>query len=340
MAIYRIILASRGLSFPGTDQATLLSAAEQAGFRLPRSCTAGTCGICYARLLEGIVREGPRGPLTNSATHAGQEILSCLAIPQTDCIIEVANVLAPGEFPVSQVSCQVSDVRPLSPDIKQVILRLPAGKKILWQAGHYLEILLPDTTACPFSIANAPGDDRHVELHVRRTPDSALSDQIDGLLTPGNLVKVRLPKGRCLLPKDALDGPLLFIAGSTGFAPIKAMLEHCLRQGLRHPAALYWGGRQPSDIYLHDLAVQWAQQHPLFHYEAVVSEADADDQWQGRTGLVHQAVLADLPTLSDWRIVVGGSPPMVYAIYDDFIQAGMLPEQMMSDVFDYAPRPA
>jgi CDP-4-dehydro-6-deoxyglucose reductase len=116
------------------------------------------------------------------------------------------------------------------------------------------------------------------------------------------------------------------------------MLEECFTHGLRHPVALYWGGRRPQDIYLHELAENWARSHPLFSYNPVVSEAQATDHWHGRTGLVHQAVLADIDSLAAWRIVVGGSPAMVYAIFDDFVAAGMAPEQMISDVFDYAPR--
>ncbi|MDX1694606.1 MAG: hypothetical protein R3208_12640 [Ketobacteraceae bacterium] len=166
------------------------------------------------------------------------------------------------------------------------------------------------------------------------------------MLGSGEMIHVRLPSGDCTLnhiygDDDIRTGttPLVFLAGSTGFAPVKAMIEYCFQEGLQRPVVLYWGGRTEDDLYQHGLAREWQQKHPNFTYIPVVSEPENSPGWKGRSGFVHKALMEDmLPFDSNTQIIAGGSPGMVHAAYDDFMAAGLAKHQLHSDVFAYAPR--
>jgi len=97
---------------------------------------------------------------------------------------------------------------------------------------------------------------------------------------------------------------------------------------------LYWGGRRPRDLYMHDKAQEWARTLPGFSYVPVVSEALAEDAWTGRTGFVHQAVMQDLPDLSGHQVYACGAPIMVESARRDFTQLCGLPDEaFFADAF-------
>lgn len=317
------------------DGQTILEAAIQQGLYFPWGCDAGTCRVCSGRLLKGSVQLKHSQQIITSESPEADAILSCLAYPLSDITIEVPRVQPPGQFPVQTVSAQIIDVRQANPDVKIVRFRLPAGKKILYSAGQYCELLLDADTNAAFSIANAPRDDRTLELHIRANPDSNSYPVLEPRLLPGELIRMKLGMGDVTL--HALNGAekILLLAGSTGFSQIKALIEALLQAGDPRPLYLYWGGRQSSDLYLHDWAQQQAAQHPTLHYVPVVSDQQG---WPGRQGFVHRAFLQDVQDFVGWKVVGGGSPGMVYAALDDFVAAGMHPEQILSDVFVYCPR--
>lgn len=259
-------------------------------------------------------------------------------------------MLEKGELPQHTLACQVQAIAPLNHDVTQYLLKLPAGKQPAYYPGQYLELLLnpgtADEQAFPFSIANAPNHERLLELHVRHMPDSESLARLQQIMTAGEIIHVRLPSGNCTLQHivgdDALHSgtaPLVFLAGSTGFAPVKAMLEYCFTHQVSRPLILYWGGRTSADIYQHALALDWQGAHANFQYIPVVSEPEKSPDWKGRTGFVHKALLDDLlPFDAELQIIAGGSPGMVHAAYDDLVAAGLDASQIHSDVFAYAPR--
>ncbi len=117
------------------------------------------------------------------------------------------------------------------------------------------------------------------------------------------------------------------LASGTGFAPIKAIVEHMQNKGIKREVVLYWGGRRPKDLYMHELAQQWAQSIPGFSYVPVISEATADDNWLGRTGFVHHAVMQDLPDLSAYDVYACGAPAMVESARKDFVHGCQLADE-------------
>ncbi|HAG97116.1 MAG: CDP-6-deoxy-delta-3,4-glucoseen reductase [Pseudomonadales bacterium] len=315
---------------------TVLQAATRQGFRVPRACDAGVCLLCKGRLMAGKARH-KHGNITLDASDGPVEpVFCCLIYPISDLQVEIEHVLAPGQLPSQEVTAKIQSIEQATPDVKIVQLLLPAGKKIDFHPGQYLQIIIDPETVAAFSIANAPREDRTIELHIREAPDSDSYALLAKRLQEGELLQLSLPHGETTLHKLQDDKKLIFIAASTGFSQIRSLLEGMVAAGDERPVTIYWGARTARDLYRHDDMKAYAFLHPQFKYIPVVSD---QPEWPARKGLVHEAVLKDLQAdFSHCTIVCGGSPAMVYATLDDFVAAGMQPEQMISDVFDYAPR--
>lgn len=237
-------------------------------------------------------------------------------------------------LPVHEVTCRILGTEPLNRDVTRAWLRLPAAPPIRWYAGQYLELLLAGG-ACPFSIATAPDEERRdLELHVRSSEDNPSSLEVMAALTDNETIDVRLPGGERYI--DAVpQQPVWLICGSTGFAPAKAMIEHLRARGFRRPLRLFWGARTREDLYLDELARDWAAEIPDFDYIPVLSEEDAAGY---RSGTACEAALEFLPAAEMPLVHVAGSPAMAWATFDALVAAGVPEYLIHSDVFDYAPR--
>ncbi len=243
-------------------------------------------------------------------------------------------------WPQLTCTCEVLGVRLLGASVYEVRLRVPElGEEVGFHAGQYLELVMEDGRSVPYSIASAPSQ-QELELHILNQGEESLSDQVLALFNSQKAVQIRLAMGECILYPDHLTAQeeLLFIAAGTCFGQMKSMIEHALNEGINNTIHLYWGVREEQQFYLRCLAESWAADHPQVHFVPVVSEEL--DGWQGRTGMVHQAVLDDFPSLKDVRAYVCGSPAMVYAVEDAFLEHGLKQGYIFSDVFSYAPRPA
>ena len=232
------------------------------------------------------------------------------------------------------LTCPIKSIAPYSNGTRRIILELP--EPVEFYAGQYLQLVLPNDKF-PFSIANAPYKKEELELHIRPTPDSNDSDDIEALLDFSNHLEIEIPLGDCFIT-EAPDHPLILIAASTGVAQMKSIIEHIAQTGFDQPVHLYWGVLTNLDLYLAELCDSWHKNYNKFHFGPVVSEPDTAIDWQGRTGLVGEAVLADFEDLTDLTIIVSGGPRMVYATLDKFVARGMPTQNMKSDIFSYAPR--
>lgn len=332
---HRIVLGTSGREFVAAAGESILAAGRRAGFTFPQACRNGNCFRC-----EGILRHGD---VEHQRSHLRQQdgaVLSCIVEARADCVLEVAGVYGPGELPVLTVAAQVLAVSPLTPQVMQVRLRLPAGRKITRLAGQYLEILDDagaGKNASAFSIASAPASGRELELHLRYGDDNPSSLAVLALLQREPVVTVRLPQGDCTLVAEPRL-PLIIVAGSTGFAQAKAFIEHAIAQRWSVPISLYWGVRTGADFYRQELLAEWRQQYPALRCVQAVSQEDGGPD--RHTGYVHQAVLTDRHDLTQRLVYACGSPPMVYATQDALVAAGLPPERIFSDVFAWAPRPA
>ena len=237
---------------------------------------------------------------------------------------------------MKRIVCKIESIEYFNHDTRRVLLTLPTDTSVEFKAGQYLNVVLPDKL-CPFSIASAPSLKGKIELHIKPTPDSEDSVQIEQLLDDAISLEIELPKGDCFVEK-APDKTLILLAASTGITQMKSIIEHLAANKLPQPTYLYWGVITDKDLYLSDLCNTWEATHEHFHFIPVVSEPSTSPDWQGRTGLVPDAVLEDFSDLKNVSVIVGGSPGMVYATLDRFVANGMPEKNMTSDVFSYAPR--
>ena len=195
----------------------------------------------------------------------------------------------------------------------------------MFLAGQYIEFLLKDGTRRSFSMANAPHDAELIELHVRHVAGGQFTDHVFGKMKERDILRFEGPLGTFFLREDS-DKPIVFVASGTGFAPIKAIIEHVFHKGIARPMTLYWGGRRPKDLYMNELAESWAARASGFSYVPVISDALPEDDWSGRTGFVHRAVMEDFPDLSGHQVYACGVPVMVDSAQRDFIAQCELPE--------------
>jgi CDP-4-dehydro-6-deoxyglucose reductase len=211
-------------------------------------------------------------------------------------------------------------------------LQLPANDQFLYHAGQYVEFLLRDGARRSYSMANAPAGTL-MELHIRHMPGGKFTDHVFGAMKEKEILRIEGPFGSFYLREES-NKPMVFLASGTGFAPIKAIIEHMQNKGIQRPATLYWGGRRPSDLYLQDWVHSKVAEMPNLRFVPVVSEATPQDAWTGRTGFVHQAVLQDLPDLSGHQVYACGAPIVVESARRDFCaQAGLPVEEFFADAF-------
>ena len=308
---------------------TLLEAGLRAGIDLPYECRNGGCGKCKCSVLAGRVDHGhyQLGALTNAEKLAGKTLMCC-ALPLGDLEIEyVAIEAAPTTIHVGRVA----RMELLADDVMRIVIALPAGESIAFTAGQYINIQLPDGQQRAFSFANRPDGSAEIQLHVRRVPGGHFTSQVFTQMREGDSLRFSGPFGSFSLRES--DRPIILVAGATGFAPVKSIIEDAFHRGSRRPMLLYWGGRRRKDLYLMQLAEDWQRQHDNFSFVPVLSEPGAEDAWQGRTGLVHAAILEDLPDMTGYEIYVCGSAKMVETAVPAFLARGMSEDSCFSDAF-------
>jgi len=223
----------------------------------------------------------------------------------------------------------------LAHDVAGLELALPPHERLVFRAGQYVDLLLRDGRRRAFSLANPPSRGDRLELHVRRLPGGRFSGYVLDELRERALMRFTGPLGSFWLRKQ-LDRPVILVAGGTGFAPVKSILEDALETGFEQPVHVYRGVRAQRDLYLDEAARELATALPSSRYVPVLSQPDPAEHRAGRTGLVHEAVLADHPDLSGFAIYLSGPPAMVEAARRAFPEHGAEPACMFCDSFDHA----
>ena len=334
---FTVTVQPSGRSFSVERDEPILHAAIRSGIGLPYGCKDGACGSCKSRLLEGRVIHGAHQAKALSAEEeAAGFMLTCCAAPQSDVVIEARTVPGAGEFPVRKMPARVMAIARPAPDVAVLTLQLPANEVLRYHAGQYVEFILRDGARRSYSMANAPhtqSDKPAIELHIRHMPGGKFTEHVFGAMKEKEILRVEGPFGSFFLREDS-DKPIVLLASGTGFAPIKAIIEHLEFKGITRPTVLYWGCRSKADLYLHDWAEAAAARLPNLRYVPVLSEPKPEDGWSGRTGLVHQAVMADLPDLSGHQVYACGAPIMVESARKDFLARGGLPaDEFYADSF-------
>ena len=318
-----------GHEFDVQEGESVLTAALRQHLVLPYGCRNGACGSCKGRIVEGRVDYGvyQRKALTEEEKAQGKALF-CQAKPLTELVIEARTIGAARDIPIRTLPCRVQKMERLADDVMALHLRLPANERLQFLAGQYVEFLLKGGSRRSFSMGNAPHDDELIQLHVRHVAGGQFTDHVFGKMKERDILRLEGPLGTFFLREDSAK-PIVFVASGTGFAPIKSIIEHALHKGVTRPMVLYWGGRRAKDLYMDALARQW----PI-EYVPVISDALPEDNWSGRTGFVHRAVMQDFPDLSGHQVYACGVPVMVDSARKDFTALCKLPdEEFFADSF-------
>lgn len=331
---FKVTVQPSGRVFECEAEDTVLAAGLRAGIGMPYGCKNGACGSCKGVLVSGTVVHGPHQvkALPVAEEEAGKALFCC-ARAQSDLVIGVREVQGLDDFPVRKMPSRVARMERLGEDVMVLWLQLPATEKLQYRAGQYLEFILKDGRRRSYSLAHAPHIDELVSLHIRHMPGGVFTDHVFSSMKERDILRFEGPLGSFFLRQDS-ERPIVLVASGTGFAPVKAIIEQAVHTKSQRPMTLYWGGRRPRDLYMHTLCEQWQQTLPGFRYVPVVSNALAEDHWQGRTGFVHLAVMEDFADLSGYQVYACGAPAVVDAAQREFIgQRGLPATEFFADAF-------
>ncbi len=333
-----VTLQPGGIEIEVQDGETILEAGLRRGLDLLHSCRSGNCMACQAQIVRGEVayRHGQPAGLSDEERQQGKTLL-CQAEPLG--AVEVQTLLVTGAdiAPLRRLPCRIERLTPLAHDVMALHLRLPPVEPFVFRAGQYIDLLLEDGDSRSFSLANPPHDAGLLELHVRRVPNGRFTDRVFETMRAKDLLRMMGPLGNFYVRHDSAR-PLLMLAGGTGFAPIQSMLLDLVERGDRRPVRLYWGVRSRRDLYADELAKTLVARHPNLTYVPVLSEPADSDDWDGRTGFVHRAAMADCENLAEFDVYMSGPPPMVAAARDDMLPRGLRDERLFFDAFEFSPR--
>jgi len=338
---FQVTLQPSGHVFSAAADQTLLDAALDAGVNVPYGCRNGACGACKGKVTSGQVDHGhyQENALPADQRAAGVALFCC-AKAQSDLSIECKEVAGAGQIAAKILPCRVQKLERLAPDIIALHLQLPANERLQFLAGQFIEFILKDGKRRAYSIANAPHADALLEVHIRRVPGGLFTEQVFNTMKEKDILRFEGPHGSFTLREDSAK-PIILLAGGTGFAPVKSIVEHVIHNKIERPIAIYWGSRDRAGLYMDALPRQWAAAHPHIRYVPVLSEPSASDAWEGRTGLVHQAVLDDFPdapgAMKDVQVYACGAPVMIDAARRDFAARGLPAEEFFADAFTFAP---
>ncbi|WP_343732167.1 CDP-6-deoxy-delta-3,4-glucoseen reductase [Duganella sp.] len=331
---FQITVQPSGHQFSCEEDETILAAAMRAGIGLPYGCKNGACSSCKGKVVAGAVRHKAHQEraLTKDEEAAGYALFCC-ATTEADLVIEVREVAGSDDYPIRKMPSRVSTLEKVASDVIIMTLQLPANETLKFRAGQYIEFMLRDGKRRSYSIASAPEQGQPLALHIRHMPGGLFTDQVFSTMKERDILRFEGPMGTFFVREDS-DKPMVLLASGTGFAPIKAIVEHLRAQGSTRQMTLYWGGRRPQDLYMDALCREWANQLPNFQYVPVLSNLLPEDHWAGRTGFVHQAVMADLPDLSGYQVYACGAPIMVESAKQDFVaQCGLPEDEFYADAF-------
>lgn len=328
----RLTLLPERVSVALAAERSLLDAALGGGVPLLHSCRGGSCGSCRARLVEGEVHY-PNGPglgLTAAEQSAGY-VLLCRARPRSDVTVEVRTLRPAADVEIRRLPCRVERLQRLSPGVLGLTLRLPAIEPFRWEPGQYVDLVLPDGQRRAYSIAAMPTGTPQLELHVARVTGGAVSGALFERTEPGQLLEIEGPFGG-LEPPSPVGPPLVLVAGGTGYAPLRAMLQALERSGRwQRPTRIYMGSSAGADLYADAELRALAARCPPLRYVPVSSDGAGPPDV--RVGRLPAVVLGMETEFADLEVVAAGPTPMVAALRAGLLDRGLPLERFYADDF-------
>lgn len=334
---HQISIEASDVSFACDPGQSVLDAALKAGIELPYSCRKGVCGNCVGAIAQGEVACVGGAALTNEACGPGQ-VLYCMCAPKGDVVLRPVSWKRLDPSSRKTFKAKVHSNQLAAPDVSILRLRLPTGQRAKFQAGQYLQILQEDGSARSYSMANPPQENDSVTLHIRHVPGGLFSQRVVQL-APGDLLDIELAFGHVELAPDDTR-PIVFVAGGTGFAPVKSLLDDMLKRRVQRYITLIWGARDPAGLYMPAAVERWQKQWPGFRYLPALSDVPAGEAGDAFTGRVDEALKANFADLAGHIVYCCGSPPMVSAVRAAAAERGLDAADFHADVFVPGPQTA
>jgi NAD(P)H-flavin reductase/ferredoxin len=323
---FEVSVEDADIRFACGESETILAAAERAGYAMPYSCRKGVCSSCEGWLSQGSVRQRSK----DIAGPAGR-VLFCTANPTSDIVVRPRRIQRYDPRARKKILARVFRISRPADDVAVLQLRFPVSIRAKFKAGQYLRVKMPDGDERSFSMASPPQQSDGVQLHIRHVPGGAFSERVLASLALDDKLEIEVPFGDFHIREDDEAGFVL-IATGTGFAPLKSIMDDMIRRRSRREVRFYWGGRRKADLYMADACEKWARRLPWFTFVPVLSDPGSD--WTGRSGLVHRAVLEDIPNLAEWHVYACGNPVMIKVARSEFRTLGGLPEdRFYADAF-------
>jgi CDP-4-dehydro-6-deoxyglucose reductase/ferredoxin-NAD(P)+ reductase (naphthalene dioxygenase ferredoxin-specific) len=316
---------------PAVQGETILASLLQAGVAFPHNCQSGNCGACKCELIEGDILELPYSEYALSPEERAQNlILACRTQVWGDCVVRPLELEDAVLHPSRVMRCRVAGMNELTHDIKELKLAIEAGGPYGFTAGQHARLKFgPGIPERNYSMANRPDSDL-LEFHVRQVPRGQASGYVFSNLHVGDEVTVSGPLGNAYL-REKHAGPVLAVAGGSGMAPIKSIVETALASDPERQILLYFGVRDERDVYLEARLAELAQLHPRFSVNVVLSQPGRGSA--RRAGLVGDAVLADIAAFDGFKAYLAGPPPMVEGLQRALEDRGMARRDIHADAF-------
>ena len=338
---YQLTFESTGQVLEVEEGQTILDAALRAGIYLPHACCHGLCATCKIDVTDGEVDHGVASnfALMDYEREEGK-CLACCATLQSDVTIdaEIEDEPDAQNMPVQDYRGTVTRIEDLTPTIKGVWIALDAPQHMVFQAGQYINLVVPGDEQCrAFSIASAPSAGGEIELNIRRVPGGVATSWVHDTLKAGDAVRFSGPYGRFFVRQsqhDAQQLPYLFLAGGSGLSSPRSMILDLLEKDCQRPIALVNGARFQGELYHHDEFMALAEQHANFDYVPVLSHEPQDTGWLGARGMVHEAAKAHFT--NDFRgrkAYLCGPPLMIEACISTLMQGRLFERDIYTEKF-------
>lgn len=215
---------------------SLIDAALGGSILIPFDCRSGQCQSCRVTVVSGSVDD--RG------TADGDTVLACQAVVSGDAEIQFEPLPVP-----SKRNGIVTEINALSPEVLEVVLT--TSSPLEFRPGQYVRLKFAGFPAREYSpTCRLDGSSKHTELvfHIRYLPDGLVSRELGGAIKPGSAAHVQGPFGQAYL-RDG-TGPLVLIAGGTGWAPIWSLARSARSQQPGRELFIIAGSRHIDNLYM------------------------------------------------------------------------------------------
>jgi toluene methyl-monooxygenase electron transfer component len=334
---FKVKVASTDKEFTVEKGDNLLKAALNNKLAWPHNCRVGSCGECRCRLVSGKIKPlSDFSYVLNSEEMDAGIILACQTSLRSDVEIEV-KMDTPAQ-PISKpetLAGKIVATKSLTHDILEVTVKMD-GEFPNYLAGQYAEIIVPGLIDKPrsYSFAKAPNLEKknHVSFFIRHVPEGEFTTWLHSDNREGQPVSVTGPFGSFWL-RDS-PNQILCIAGGSGMAPIKALLEQITSQGMNQQVNYLFGARTQKDLYcLDELESIKVMSKGRFNFIPVLSQEPEDSDWTGLRGRCVDEIMTSHDFSSGTNAYLCGPPGMIDSAIEILNKNGLTNENIFYDKF-------